>query len=73
MKLIELDNRLKGGSTVPHLMLRILVDKTVCQLKLILNYDIANYIMLKYIQQLIESKYFSLITNLKVINENITT
>jgi len=69
IKLIEIDNRLRKGTS--DLTLKLLFGSVVAELQLVINLKAAEYEFSHKIYELVRSKFFSPICQLSTLNETI--
>lgn len=67
IKLIEIDNRLKKGTS--DLVLKILFGSIVAEMQLVINLSASDYAFAHKLYELQRSKFFSPLTQLSIMNE----
>ena len=67
--MVELDNRLHGEVKTSDIVLKILIKKTIAELQLPIDFDVAENEFAHKIYEITRSKFFSPFTMLKIINE----
>lgn len=71
-KIIEIDNRLKGKTGTSDIVLKIIMDQTIAQLQLVIDLNVASYQFSHKLYEISRSKFYSPLTMLKVINEQLS-
>lgn len=72
IKIVELDNRLRGKTGTSDVVLKILVGRTVAELQLVIDLNIASYEFSHKIYEITRSKFYTPLTMLKVMNEQLS-
>ena len=70
IKLIEIDNRLNKGNS--DLVMKILFGSTIAELQLVKDLNTAEYEFSHKLYELQRSKFFTPLTQLAILNEDIS-
>ena len=70
LKLIEIDNRLKMGTS--DLVLKILFGNVIAEMQLVIDLSASDYAFAHKLYELQRSQFFTPLTQLSIMNENLS-
>ncbi len=69
-RVIQVDNRLRKGTS--DLVLKVLLGNVIAEMQLVINLDISEYSFAHKLYQLQRSKFFTPLTQLSILNQDVT-